>query len=898
MIFSFFVIILILLFSFKNCDDSSDPKLYVDNITDILIDLVSETLTLSMDRAIDKAILKGDQKKINDLQKCKKEFAIFNKTNEKEEDKKLRRYYTYLIYYESSESKNDLGQYTDCIESQTLDLKNIDNDFNYSFRQEIKRNSTYTIFKIIEQQNKSFSNFTLKDNEHLFGLCLRKGCSNDSIKDIIYEFNDELTLFEKLKESNLRIYNLESGKGEISYTRLVPTFITLLIIILNGIIYLLEGKLAKGKLKTFCECFKFDDNFKKILESDEKDGNEKSLNIIRCIRGIILIALVVSKSFIYIYHLPTKVFNETNMERLLNSYSFPLIYYGERFGKKMLYAISGFELTYIMIIYFDNKMNPKNSSIPFGDLLPSSDQDSLNIVKKNEEKKENTPQNIDENNKAKTKKILKLLSDDDILNEEEEDEEADKKVLSEYMEPQSKNKNSNEDEDDFDSFEGQEKQEIEGELTKNKETEEGENNESIKRKISITNEKLYESFRKSLKIKDLIIWYLKHIYKYILFIYAIFLFKYGTIYPFMFFQKISPMWILYFEDISKKFNYYYILGNIFLYSPWSNESFYWLNPFVLVYNEIAFFIIGSFLFFICYKYSIDMNIIILISFFILLMAKISLGIFLFYSENFHYYPAMFFQYDNTFAATKSYISSNQLMKLHLFLLGMLFGNVYYCLTNSENDLENKKYLKLSLRVSKFKLFKFLSEGGRLSNIFQYIILLLIILLYIAIVNAYEMFISFFMKDKNNPEYYTFFSNKAFNSFSLFDGDLGVIVFLFIILFLFFIRGNALSNFIRHQFWRIIYKPYWSNLLLLHISSTFIFYYSENRIKFDFVSIIFFAFQILILLTILSCIFFVLIEMPLRNLNKIIIKKFQDKDSEGDKDDNRENNNNNGDDNNF
>ena len=412
MIFYFFVIIL--LFSFKNCEDSSDPQKYINNINDILIDLVSETLTISIERAIEKAILKGDQEKINDLQKCKKEFAIFNKTGEDLENYKLRRYYTYLIYYESSESKNDLGQYTDCIESQTLDLKNIDIDFNYSFRQEIKRNSTYTIFKIIEQQNKSFSNFTLKDNEHLFGLCLRNGCSNNSIKDIIYEFNDELTLFEKLKESDLRVYNLESGKGEISYTRMVPTFITLLIIILNGIIYLFQEKITKGKLKTFCECFKFDDNFKKILESDEKDGNEKSLNIIRCIRAIILIALVVSKSFIYIYHLPTKVFNETNMEKLINSYSFSLIYYGERFGKKMLYAISGFELTYIMIIYFDKIIRKKKENEKISYLLPP-DLVSSSTIKKNKDNKEKTQQKIDDISKPKPELITP--TDEEIINE-------------------------------------------------------------------------------------------------------------------------------------------------------------------------------------------------------------------------------------------------------------------------------------------------------------------------------------------------------------------------------------------------------------------------------------------------------------------------------------------------
>jgi hypothetical protein len=496
--------------------------------------------------------------------------------------------------------------------------------------------------------------------------------------------------------------------------------------------------------------------------------------------------------------------------------------------------------------------------------------------------------------KEKKERLEKLRKEKEKKEKEKEDEYN--KFFSEIIGSKDKNKNlidSKNEDLESDLFE--EKEKNEEKITTENKIEEKETNEIEKGENGNDKENDYENYRKFLTIKDLIIWYSKHIYKYILFIYAIFLFKYGTIYPFMFFQKISPMWILYFEDISKKLNYYYILANILLFSPFSNESFYWLNPFVLVYNEITFFIIGSFLFYICYKYRIEMNIIIFISFFILLIAKIILGIFLFSRENFHYYPAMFFQYDNTYSAAKSYLSSNQFMKLHLFLLGMFFGNVYYCLTNKGISLKSKKYLELSVKFSKLKLFEFLSEGGRCSNILQYIFLIVFILIYIVLVNCYEMFISFYMKDKNNPEYYTFFSNKTFNIFALFDSDLGVIIFLLIILFLFFIRDNALSKFITHQFWRIIYKPYWSNLLLLHISTTFIFYYSENRIKFDFISIIFFAFQILILLTVLSCIFFVLIEMPLRNLNKIIIKKFQGEENEDNKeddnDDNKENNDN-------
>ena len=711
----------------------------------------------------------------------------------------------------------------------------------------------------------------------------------------------------------------------------------------------IKKRKSNKKLNAFFECFKFDDNFKKISESDK---NDNTLNMIRSIRGILLIALVVSKSFVYIYHLPTKVFNETNMEKLINSYSFPLIYYGERFGKKMLYAISGFELTYILISYFDNIIKSKHP-LPIDDIDKILPPDLVSQSTAKKKKKKSNQLNIDDNVKRDPNRKAKVISDytiqmednedktetdgehipnpekkqisnkknqnknnvdkkdipgnDQKNPEEKEEEEEEEKEddddnndnfgLNDYLSSQKKESNlidsKETDQDDLKVEENEGKVTIKNDTEATKENEKVETSEGI---ASSDKENYYETYRKSLTIKDLFIWYSKHIYKYILFILSIFLFKYGTIYPFLLFQQISPMWLIYFIDITKKFNYHYIFANICLFSAFRSKSFYWINPFVLVYNEITFFIIGSFLFYICYKYCFEMNRVILILFLILLTTKIILGIFLFSSENFHYYPAMFYQYDNTFAAAKSYISSNQFMKLHIFLLGMFFGNVYYCLQNKGDGLENKRYLKLSLEFSKSKLFEFLEEGGCCPNFLQYIILVGIFVLYIVVINGYEMFIRSFMSDKNNSEYYTFFSNKLFNTYALFDGDFGAFLFLFIILFLFFIRENAMSKFIRHEFWRIIYKPYWSNLLLLHISSTFIFYYSENRIKFDFFSIIFFAFQILVLLTILSCIFFVLIEMPLRNLNKIIIKKFQGEENEDNKeddnDDNKENNDNN------
>ena len=51
--------------------------------------------------------------------------------------------------------------------------------------------------------------------------------------------------------------------------------------------------------------------------------------------------------------------------------------------------------------------------------------------------------------------------------------------------------------------------------------------------FEIINENYYEENRKNMQGQILIIWYFKQFYKYILFILAIFIFKYGTIYTFL-----------------------------------------------------------------------------------------------------------------------------------------------------------------------------------------------------------------------------------------------------------------------------------------------------------------------------------------------------------------------------
>ena len=408
----------------------------------------------------------------------------------------------------------------------------------------------------------------------------------------------------------------------------------------------------------------------------------------------------------------------------------------------------------------------------------------------------------------------------------------------------------------------------------NEEEEDMSNNEKIKDNVieenilpesqtfknkNFSEEYLYENYRKNLGKKILINWYIRQIYKYLLFILTIIYYKYGTIYMFYSSDNIRPIWILYFTEISNKFSPLQIIANLFLFSPFSYKTFNWIDPFGLVYNEITFFILGSLLIYVCYKYCLRLDAIILVSFFFFTGLKIILGIFVFIPNG--YYPAMFYQYDGKNEKLRSYLSSNQFMNLNVFLLGMFFGEIHYCIYYEESKDKSKKYLILARNLMTY--FKKLILKQKLTQtIIIQIFLLALLAGYIVVVFIFEICINKYIEDGN-----TFFTNERFNIISLFDSDIAVAILLFFLFILFFQRDKKLTRFLEHKYWRILSVPYWSNLLFLHVIAGYIFYLSEKRIKLIIYTVIFRSFQFIIILVLISCFIFVFVEMPLKNITK-------------------------------
>ena len=349
MIPTYVFLIFILLLSIKKCYSNLSNKLSseedynssIESIKSIMVKIFRETLADSMDKLVKKNINKED---INELEICKKAYEVFMKNDSYSEN--LSTYYAYLLYYESSKSQNDLDKYIDCLENQNIYIDKI--SFSPQEKQEIKDNTTFAFFKIIEKRNKSFTNISIKDDEYIFGLCIKKGCSINAIKKLFAELNQELVLFDNLQKSDVFAYDIHSNDDIKSYN-IIPLCIIIIIALMNPIYFFLKrfSFKNKNKLIEFLEVFDFNINSKYILKEDEE--NKSSLNIINGVRGIILISIAISISFFYIYHSPVKVFNQIFIEKLLNSYGFPLLYHGERFGKKILYAISGYELAFKML---------------------------------------------------------------------------------------------------------------------------------------------------------------------------------------------------------------------------------------------------------------------------------------------------------------------------------------------------------------------------------------------------------------------------------------------------------------------------------------------------------------------------------------------------------------------
>jgi hypothetical protein len=338
------------------------------------------------------------------------------------------------------------------------------------------------------------------------------------------------------------------------------------------------------------------------------------------------------------------------------------------------------------------------------------------------------------------------------------------------------------------------------------------------------------------------------------------------------------MWIIYIKEISDKFTPSHIFSNLLCYSPFSYETYNNVDPFGMVYNEIIFFFIGVTLIFYSYKKCLRLDIIVICLSIVFFLIKLGIGsYYIFYEKdenilvdtddykkrNHGFYPLMFYQYNDDLRI-KSFLLSNQIFNISSFLLGILFGEMNYCIQNfaKAND-KSKRYLVLPKKA--------LNCFTKMKNV-KYLFFILFFALFALCVFTYEIIIFHVNMNKSDD----FFLEPINNLIGLVDTDIGVIFYFLCITILLLSGDHIIVNFLKNKYWGILSRTYWMFLLCLHMCASHTFYFNENRIKLSYYNVFFFGFEIFMELVIVIAINYICVEIPLKKINKIFIKNRDEK----------------------
>ena len=854
----------------------------VDQIKDNIIKLISNLIELSVYYASDPNNPPNSPELIEETKICRESYSIFSVNST---DEKAKRYYLLLLYYDSSRGKNDIGSYTDCMESQTLSYKNL--NITDEEKRKYQEDSTYMVLQYNEKKKCSFADLAYHQNEYLVGLCVKKGCSENSMKKIVIELNKQIQFFDNFNYDEIEAYDIDSDKinKTIYIYCWIPIFILIIIFLfscLKCIPNLLFSRLNPRRFNELKECFNLKKNHIEIFgnyqENENIVSNDTGLSIIKGLRGLNMITVLMSTSFFYIYHLPTKIYNKESFNNFLTSAWFIFAYFGQRFGTKILYALSGYELIYKMLNYLDNCIENK---------------EKLSNLKEEQEefiKEYNITNEIDdcEFENKNTKKIYNnnMLSMKEFLGNEEEDEEkeekeddSEEKLLDKNIELKNKSRKK--------SLKKL-KNKINNKLKRISSLSSDDNylwdfdkidlaNDATIEKLDSINKVIYKRHRSELENRILFNFIFKQWHRYIMFILAIFFYKYAVIKPLLVFKEPCPMWLIHLRKISNKFKFLHIVSNIFCFSPFSYATYNEIDPFGMAYNEIVFFIIGSILIFFSYKHCLRLDWISIFLALFFFVVKIGIGCFFFFTndkdknydfenekKNHGFYPLMFYQYNEDNCRIKSFFLSNQIFNITCFLLGILFGEMNYSLQNfSKANDKNKLYLGIAKKA--LNHFSRMKKKKVIYLFFYFSLFILCIFIYhICIAKAG-------VKDPND-----FFLNSWYNLLALIDTDIGVVFYFISIVILLLCGDNILVRFLKNKYWGVFSRTYWTFLLCFHICTNYIFYLSENRIKLIFYNVLFFSFEILMVVIIVDGFIFVCVEIPFKKLNKIFIKNQDEK----------------------
>ena len=700
----------------------------------------------------------------------------------------------------------------------------------------------------------------------LFGICVPNvtDCEPTDYVNILESFNMKADIIDSSYFGGIESYILDDSTknvGDNFYIGLIVAAFCLIIFLFGffpGIVSFLfkccfKKKYSKSKkidiyktrsLIKLEKAFDIKESIAEIYAKDIGVGYDTGISFVKGIRGIFLFFFILGNTLEAVYQYPL----QQNFNQYFNTNSLSFLFFFNRCSKSVFISFSAFTMCFKILCFFDNEIE-RNELKDLNIKLDYVDPDVINSSIQE-----------DENRRKRSKHKIK-------------------KRKSPGGSPNS-SKSGGSPENTF-NISGTKKNNLSGttgEISSSKMNLSKSSSGDLSKMPSMgkINSVIAEiKFYNKLSFKSFLIFFFRQFYKFFLFIIVVLFYRYFY-YDFIAVTTENPMWQFIKHSYIDKLIPDYLCSIIFLYFPFymeANDEIKY-DFFDIIILEISLFILFSFVLFIFYKKNFRLDIFLIVLFVIGLAIKVTVYLVIINKVNDqntiyadYFYPSKGF-------TNKKYklILNNPLYFFASISIGLFFGLVNYAIQKSAKnikDFKDKLYLTIPIW--------FVNKLKRRPWIYSIIFLLMFITYFIWCGLSYK---ALFISDKELKEDLTakkFFDNQSINIYFSLDVDIFVFILFLAIIPINLIGENFISSFLEHEYWNMFSRPYFSFMLLVQIVGSNILYRMNTLVNNDITTILFFTIINMISSITFGMLIYILLEVPLKKVNKFILSKKESED---------------------
>ena len=376
----------------------------------------------------------------------------------------------------------------------------------------------------------------------------------------------------------------------------------------------------------------------------------------------------------------------------------------------------------------------------------------------------------------------------------------------------------------------------------------------------------------NLSVKYLFLFIVSQFNKYILYLLIIFFILYSLYDIARYFIGIGPLWFFFrMKVIKTSLDLVSLIPAVFCYqfnffNKYDVDSLF--TYYFLIYQEVIFFLISTFIIFIGYKFNLRIDRFILVTIAVCFVFR-----FFYYFLSDDLNVRDYFDFTNY-----AYFYNSPIYNYLYYAIGIYFGSLNYVIQKGYSYYECERQKKMYL-LGITRLLKMLRNRSKV--LFYYLGRVFLIIIFFfsfwqCILFEYVQYM-YNLDGNNRNEYSSILSNYNKDILPtiifLIDTDIVVLLVNFMTLFFYLTGASLLNDFLNLQFFKIFNKIHFSFLLLMNPVIFYVFYMTESRINFSMQNCYLYSFACGFLILILTTLLYGLFELPYKRVVKLILTKY-------------------------